>query len=399
MELVSLLSPLLVLGLPNVHLSLLDGSERSGMLRALTDRHVVVTGSDGETAVELSRLVEIRFDGPADEFVAGPRVYLTDGTTLALREIRIASQQATIETLSAGPVLLPLAAVQAVRLNGAAPELDSDWEMLRVRTTRRDLVILPKKSGDGLQFTRGVLGAVGGKTVSFVLGGDSIKIDSERLFGIVYARTGKTADAPFCALRLANGDRISAQSVEMTDGSLRLRLSTGTGVSIPLEQIVVADFSAGKIVYLSDVDPIHFDYRSFIPLLDPESEKAMFRFRRNATMDGRALRLGGRTWERGLWIHSRSELVYRLDGDYRRFRALMGIDDDRTRARPGRGDVQVVISGDGRALFERNVRWSHEPVPLDLDVTGVRELEILVDFGSEGDISDWLDLVNARVVK
>ena len=61
--------------------------------------------------------------------------------------------------------------------------------------------------------------------------------------------------------------------------------------------------------------------------------------------------------------------------------------------------MHVVISGDGNPLFEADVRGSDPPRELDLDVTDVRDLEILVDFGGDLDISDHLDLAEARVIK
>ena len=70
-------------------------------------------------------------------------------------------------------------------------------------------------------------------------------------------------------------------------------------------------------------------------------------------------------------------------------------------------NLKVVVRGDGRVLFAGEVRGVNKnggvakPQELDLDVTGVRDLEILVDFIDENDIgiSDWLDLADARVIK
>ena len=63
------------------------------------------------------------------------------------------------------------------------------------------------------------------------------------------------------------------------------------------------------------------------------------------------------------------------------------------------GNVHVVISGDGKTLLESDVRGSDQPQNLDLDVAGVRDLEILVDFGGDLDIADHLDLADAKVIK
>ena len=63
----------------------------------------------------------------------------------------------------------------------------------------------------------------------------------------------------------------------------------------------------------------------------------------------------------------------------------------------GGGDRET--SGEGKILFEADVRGTDAPQVLDLDVTGIRFLEILVDFGREFDIADHLDLGDAKLIK
>ena len=73
----------------------------------------------------------------------------------------------------------------------------------------------------------------------------------------------------------------------------------------------------------------------------------------------------------------------------------MGIDD----SVPSIGFVYVEIKGNGRTLYSGNVRSSDRPVELNLDVRGVRDLDILVDFGDNLEICDHLDLCEARLIK
>ena len=97
-------------------------------------------------------------------------------------------------------------------------------------------------------------------------------------------------------------------------------------------------------------------------------------------------------------------MKYRLGGDYRRFQAAMGIGDE-----INRGNVNVIIKADEKIVFngsvkvgENSTQSARRPSPqfLDIDVTGVVELEIVVDYGSdEIDIGDRLYLANARLVR
>ena len=58
--------------------------------------------------------------------------------------------------------------------------------------------------------------------------------------------------------------------------------------------------------------------------------------------------------------------------------AVAGIDEELRE----QGRVQLRITGDGAVLFDEPVTRADEPIDLDLDIQGVRRLEILVDFGA-----------------
>ena len=70
------------------------------------------------------------------------------------------------------------------------------------------------------------------------------------------------------------------------------------------------------------------------------------RFDRN--FDGGPLQLGGTPYRKGLALHGRTELVYRLPDRFSRFRAVAGIDDA---VRPG-GKVRLVVRGDDKVLLD-----------------------------------------------
>jgi hypothetical protein len=92
---------------------------------------------------------------------------------------------------------------------------------------------------------------------------------------------------------------------------------------------------------------------------------------------------------------SRTTATFVLPEGYRRFRALAGIDD----RSGGRGNVELVITGDGRELARHEVDGAGEAVRLDVDIEGVRRLTILCDWGKYGDRNDDLDLCEARITK
>jgi len=128
--------------------------------------------------------------------------------------------------------------------------------------------------------------------------------------------------------------------------------------------------------------------------------KQLYGPRRDRSFTGEGLWLseGGDAvtrYERGLAIHSRSELVYRLTEPYRKLTAIAGID---SRVQ-GRGNLELVITGDDRELFRQTISGQDPPLPLNVNLEGVRRLKILVDFGESLDVADHLNLCNARIIK
>ena len=96
----------------------------------------------------------------------------------------------------------------------------------------------------------------------------------------------------------------------------------------------------------------------------------------------------------------KTTLRYRIAGDYTRFQAVAGIDDSVRRGGTSTKMCRLIIKGDGKRLFDQRNQNDDAPRPIELDVTGVRDLEILVDFGSDMlDICDHLDLADAKLLK
>jgi hypothetical protein len=171
---------------------------------------------------------------------------------------------------------------------------------------------------------------------------------------------------------------------------------TGLSVARPLNRIVQIDFSGGKVLYLSDVKPEDVHWTPYFDAGKPPPAVAQFYAPRcDRNFDGGPLQLAGVQYRKGVALRSRTEVVYRLPEGYSRFRAVAGIDDA---VRPG-GRVRLIIRGDGRDLLDLSVAGSNPPRPVDLDLTGVRRLAIVVDFGESLNAGDYLLLGNARLSK
>lgn len=381
-----------VLQAPEVEATTLDGQAVTGGLVSLDDRTAVVRVGDEPREIPLERLLSLQFS-PSDR--TPPRghcqIIRLDGARLLgqSQSLRGATDRLTFTSPALGNVSLPLGSVANIRFQTADASLDDDWREMCARELRNDLLVI-RKERDGkpfLDFVEGVVGEFDETELKLLLDGTAHELQRERVFGVIYYRRTAAAAGDAYAVRLATGESTPFRTITSRDGGFHVELPDGTAVEVAAEHIAHLDFSQGKVLYLSDAEPRDVQYTPYFDII--------WEYRRDTNLDGDPLRLDGKTYRRGLCIHSRTLLQYRIGGDYRRLQATMGIDQNVAPL----GHVHVKIQGDGRTLLETDVRGEDDPQPLDLDVTGIRDLLILVDFGEGLDIADHLCLAEARVIK
>ena len=109
------------------------------------------------------------------------------------------------------------------------------------------------------------------------------------------------------------------------------------------------------------------------------------------SIEGKPMRMGGEEYERGVGTHAGSVLFVKLDGKTERFTALVGVDDETG----SRGSVQFRVYGDGEELFDSGVMTGEDPPKrVDVDLTGVKEVMLLVGSAGDGidfDHADWAE--------
>ncbi|MCH7987782.1 MAG: NPCBM/NEW2 domain-containing protein [Planctomycetes bacterium] len=319
-------------------------------------------------------------------------VVFIDGSQITCRKVTTAGETISLESERLGAITLALSTVRSIRFDVPNIQFDASWKAIAQRKLKNDLIVIPKEKV--LDPVRGVIGGIDENNVIFLLDGEEIPVKREKTYGVVYARNNVPGSPAVCTISLDNSDRVSVQRIVWNGESFQARIADGVDVMIAVHAVTVLDFSAGKVRYLSEIEPRDVEYT---PFFDDEAERELIKYRRNKNQQGNPLRLGKQQFARGLWIHSKTILRYRIGSDFRRFQAVMGI--DYPVASKGRGDVHVVISGDGKILLEADVKGTDPPRNLDLDVSGVRDLEILVDFGGDLSIADHLVLAEARVIK
>jgi hypothetical protein len=194
----------------------------------------------------------------------------------------------------------------------------------------------------------------------------------------------------YARLVLANGCRLALLSAQADERELRGKTLFGAEVRIAWEQIVALDIRQGKVVYLSDLKPRAYEHTPFLGL--------RWNYEMDRSVAGLPLRLNGSLFDKGIGLHSESRLSFTLNGNFRRFESLVGLDDQTGQG----GSVRIAVVADGKPRDlgpARELSTASGPHSLRVDITGVKELTLVVEFGPGGDIRDHVDWADARLIK
>ncbi len=436
-----LLAVLITAAAPPFSAETLDGEDFRGPVIQLDSKHVTLETDDGPKSVEIGKLIRLVPEDPpkfSDE-EGGAWIELVDGSVVVAGDYAVDDQRGRLIFSDEEAIELPVAMIAVVRLQDQSGATAAEWA--RIRQTKFDSDVLVTRKDEVLDYHRGVLRDVTDAAVQFEIDGEVLSVKRSKVHGLIYYRRLSNAlPDSICVLGDTARSHWSVSSLT-TPQKEKLRWTTPAGATVtrPLANVASIDFSQGKVVYLSDLNwesatfTPYFGTKKGMPLLD--------RFlapRKDTNLHSEPLRIAGEDYKKGISIHSRTEIIYRLPGRFRWFRALAGIDDS---VRP-HGNVRLVIIGDDRMLLEATITGSpgdkpvrmklgenpleakpanppfetgldakfqpyftsplllpEYPVKIDVPITGVRRLTLLVDFGEELDVSDHLDLCNARVVK
>jgi hypothetical protein len=118
--------------------------------------------------------------------------------------------------------------------------------------------------------------------------------------------------------------------------------------------------------------------------------------RAGCNVTGGALGVTTEAFENGIGVFAKSLLEYSLNGQFKRFKARVGIDS----ITDGRGSVVFEVWTDGRKAWASPVMSGLEQsAPVDVDVSGASRLRLVVSDAGDGnayDAANWCDPVLSR---
>jgi hypothetical protein len=387
---------------PSAQVQTLDGDSVAGQLVRLANESVVLETAEGPREFATKQLAGMSFSMSAPAAPGAPAaeqpaawVTLADGSLLLAKTYTASDSQARLALVGGGNIEIPTRAIDNVRFREHAGPLADQWaEIVKSDRSTDSLVV---RKNDALDFLSGILRDVADDIVKFELDGDTLRVKRSKVDGLLYNDSGRpAAGISHGVVTDAAGSRLRAESLELDGDMLRLRTTGGVTLARPLAGLARIDFSPSNVKYLGDLEPESSHWTPYLGDANVSPAAAeFFRARADRSPDGGPLRVGGKDYAKGLTLHSRTEISYRLPEKFHLFRAVLGIDD---RLRPG-GNLRLVILGDERTLFEQTLSGKDAPRPVELDITGINRLKFLVDFGDDMDVGDWLDLCEARMLK
>lgn len=401
--LVSLCYLLLFLALPGVEIRMADGTQIRGRLANIDKAGISVETKGESRRISHDELLEIAFPAavaqssnksePAAEerisvkFLDGTTINALDFTANAERAVVIRQGEESQLTANVKQVASVLFATTNQEAETALANLERD------KLSSDVLLLLRQGTVHQLQ---GLVRGVTENEVNFDVG-DEVPVPRDRVLGIVYFHpSDEPLPKPFCMVETVKGGRWYAAELSQSDEELSIRTAFGAAAVLRQDEISRIDYSFAKVAYLNELQP---EVVRFTPLfslsgrISPWLEN-YYKARLEHAAENTELQLGEHSCRHGLALSTGTELVYRTEDEFKRFRA-MAVSAGKSPSSP----IKLDISVDGQVKLSTLITGENDPLPIDVDVRGARRLRFIVGYGKDVGTPTELFLCEARLIR
>lgn len=379
-----------LIGAAEVHFVPGRSASGKGELVALTEKELTWRDEHNNTVVEpLQAILSIDLQ-PAVPLPNGLKytdVALTDGSLL--HGTRFAVKEKEVEVtlaVSERMVRIPLTAVSYILNDAHDAAIRQKWQEFLGKKRNQDLLAINLRGTiSGLNGT--ISGNDKGRIVFALEGRDKRVLDPARIQGLILLNSlGPQAPSSVCQVHDVNQNVLVAGRVTADAKGFTITTVSGTQFEYPASAIARLDYRSDKVVYLSDLKPT---------VIQKSKQGRLDIWRTDKNLENSSLQLEGQVYAKGLCLHAHTELVYALDGKYKEFKAILGMDD----LVGGDGHPVVKLEGDGKELFAGTVHRKDRRRELTLDVKGIQQLRIIVTSSGLFDFGDHVDFADAKLCK
>lgn len=401
-------------------LTTLDGKKLTGDIVGISGNELTFKSPTGEEKFLVTTINSVTLGPTPRGFETGKphtTVELIDGTFFRCANVTIKGESVELKLLPpsgatpmtpARTITMPLRpALYAVNREAGNLKLEQDFRNLVRGRGRNDLFVFKKqvtndqgKEVDALDATAGTFGPgdATGENIAFTQGGGKeAPIRWNRVAGMIFNQRFESPPPALCKVIDADGHELVAAAVARTEKGYAVTTVAGVKVDLTAAQVSKFDFAAGSVKFLSDLDPVALEESG----TDPEH------YQRDKNLDKQPIRIlidpkadRVETYPKGLTLKAKTMITYELKGQYKVFRAIVGVDADKQNEATSQVKVTIDDAGAGVNLFKGSVKRGDKPLDLNLNVTNVDRLKITVESDATvTDLGNQVSLGNARVLK
>ncbi len=346
-------------------------------------------------------------------------IELTDTSQMVIHQITMQRGEVTLtpwtpdatdsasppsDTNTSVPILTDRKLIRWLRFGAPSDRIEAQWNDIVKAEHKGDTLII-RKGTDALDFLEGVVVGIDPAVVTFQFDGDEIPVKRTKLEGILFYQRKTTDKAPEPAFiaSLRAGTRLKGNLLTVDNDRLTISTPAGLNWTEPLDALRSIDYAVGRTLFLSDADPAQLVVTPQIgSVLNDDLTRLLYQPRNNRDRHNQPLSLrfpdespSVRTFRKGLCLHSRTEVTYRLGGQYRQLQGIAGFAPNASEY----GSVEIIIKTDDQEQFTKTIQSGQAPIALEVDVTGKRRVTIIVDYGDQLDVGDRVHLCDLRVTK
>lgn len=349
-----------------------DFATRNIELVSMDADSVVFREGSREDKLSIDRVLRLRRAGVEIKPVGPFVLHLQFGNRLPGSPLRLDGESLRWRSASLGEVVVPLKEARGILVLNASEEA---LEREHVEDTLR------LQNGDTV---RGIIDSLTQQQVVVKTSdGREVQTPVESLQELIFASVGVSTpsrDRAF-VVTTTDGSRVVCDSIR-SDGTKARVTVFGAETSFPMSLVAQVEQVNGAVTWLSALEPVKAEHTPYFGVAMPA--------RMNRGVTGGPVRIGKNTYDRVIGVHSRSVLVFALEGGFKKFRTAFAIDGDLPLA-----NVDVRILADDKELFSRKgVRAGEAIVPKVLSVEGAKQLTLEVDYGENFDVQDrfvWIE--------
>lgn len=378
--------PVFAQELGKTEVQLVDGSSFSATIKSI-DAQGMMAGDGVKEGTLIQDVLSIRTQRPVSESELEVEIVPAGGGSLKGDSVSIGNELVKFKG-SSGRSELPLQSIRAVVWSNSSivakaiqnPSKDNDQVIVQVP--------------DGERVVGGILESVDAEFVSVNYKGQSRKIALSKIKAIVIADLGlKKPSGTQVQVKLDDGSRLEGAFKRMAEGKVAVALAGGAELELSASKVVQINVVSDRLLFLSDTDPVEVVERSLFAI--------QLGWQKDLSVEKNPLRLSDREsgksveYKKGLGVQAYSQLAFTNTRDFDRFAATVGIDLETG----GRGDCRMVVQGDGIELWSKKVKASDNAEKIEVDISGMKQIVLIVYPGEGFDLGDHADWAEARFVK